>query len=841
MPPDFDRIADALDRALALEGTAREGFLATLPPAERAAIHAGLTEDPFLDAPEAARAALIGPPEASGGGAAGEAPDLGVRLGPYRLEALVGEGGMGRVYRARRADGAFEQTVAVKVVRQSLTLAGADVAARLRRERDLLAALDHPGIARLIGGGETADGVPYLVTEFVRGEPLTAYADARGLGVRERARLLADVARAVDHAHRRFVVHRDLKPSNVLVAEREGPGGARVARPVVLDFGIAKLLDEASGEGTGAFPLTRTGMRLLTPAYAAPELFDPTGGVTTAADVYGLGALLYELLTGLRPHGETGAAPTTEPVRPSRAVTTAASGDGASGDGASGAAAAPEAATRARALRGDLDVICLRALHADPARRYPSAAALADDLERFLEGRPVEARRDSAWYVAGRFARRHRAAVAAGAVAVLALVVGLGVSVAALGEARAEAARAEEAAELLGGLLSLGNVAEVEGRVPTARSLLDSALVRTGGVESDELRAYLLSVVARAFDANEDPLRADSLLGAMMASLEGADVAPALRAEVTYQYAVAHADVGGTAAGLDLMERAEREAEPGTALHVRTVNGLSWLLRSHGREGEGLEQARRALRLARALPPAEAPEAEAEAYRQIGWSLSGLDRWDEAVQAFEQGWALQRRRHGAESLQSAEAAQSLGTHYERVGRTEDAGRARRLVLRVYRRTFGPDHHRVAAALGSMADQLMLEGDLAGAEAMYDEASGALLAAHGVDRWFVPRRFVQLAEVRHELGRYPEAEAAARRAAEIYTAKADTLYNSYSHGNALVALGRALAAQARAPEAEAAYRRALHHLHGNTSNVPPSHPESPVRLRREARRALASGG
>lgn len=816
MTPDFARLDAALDRALDLGGADRDAFLGGLDADLREALapmlRDALADDPLLDHPGVAHASLADTatelePEARG-----------VRIGPYEILDLVGEGGMGRVYRARRADGAFEQTVAVKIVRHSLALAGTEVAARLRRERDLLAALDHPGIARLIDGGETEDGVPYLVTEFVDGAPITTFAEERGLDVRERVRLVVDVARAVDHAHRRFVLHRDLKPGNVLVAERDG-----AARPVVLDFGIAKLLAEAD-EDTGAFPLTRTGVRLLTPAYAAPELYDPSRGVTVAADVFGLGALLYELLTGQRPYGDALTAPTMEPTRPSSVVTEAGG--------------AVDSATPAKALRGDLDVICLRALHPDPGRRYASAAALADDLERYLGGRPVEARPDSLGYVAGRFARRHRAAVAAGSVALAALVGGLGVSVAALAEARSEASRAEEAAGLLGGLLGLGNVAEVEGRVPLARDLLDSALVRSEQVESVELRAYLLSTLARAFDANEDPIRADSLLRRMMTALEGADVNPALRAEVTYQYAIAHTDVGGTRDGLDLMRRAQQEAEPGTELYVRTTNGLSWLLRSNGRNAEGLEQAQTALRLSRALTPEQIAGAEAASYREIGWSLSALDRWEEAVEAFEQGWAIQREQHGEESFQSAEAAESLGSHYERVGRIRDAGRVRRLVLRVYQTTLGPDHHRVAAALGSMADQLRLEDDLAGAEAMYASASEALLKAHGVDRWFVPRRFVQLAEVRQELGRYAEAEAAARRAIEIHIAKGDTLANSYGLGNAYVAMGRSLAAQGRRREARLAFERSLPHLVGQNPNVPASHSAPPAELRREARRFLA---
>ena len=416
VPSDWAAFDAALERALDLEDGARQAFLEGLDPDLSRALRDALAEDTMLDR----RGDLIGSlgdPEATPDAAAFQ----GTRVGSWQVEGLIGEGGMGRVYRARRADGAYQQTAALKVVRQSLALAGADVSGRLRRERALLAGLEHPGIARLLDGGETPDGVPYLVTEFVDGQPITTYAQANDLGVAERVRLVAQTARAVDHAHRRFVVHRDLKPSNVLVAERDG-----ATQPVVLDFGIAKLLDDAEDDGSGAFPLTRTGMRLLTPAYAAPELYEPTGSITAAADVYGLGALLYEMLTGQRPHGDGASGPpTTDPARPSKRV-----------EDATGEASTQPTGATSRALRGDLDTICLRALHPEPDRRYASAADLADDLEATLDGRPIAARRDSAGYVAGRFVRRNRALVGTAAVALAALIGGLGFSLMSLANER---------------------------------------------------------------------------------------------------------------------------------------------------------------------------------------------------------------------------------------------------------------------------------------------------------------------------------------------------------------------------------------------------------------------
>ncbi|WP_412067820.1 protein kinase domain-containing protein [Rubrivirga sp. IMCC43871] len=437
MDLDTLRATDALlDAALDLPPAARAAFVeAEVPPALRAHVRrllaAAEAEDPLLDDAPVSVAELRG--------LAGEGSAVGERVGPYRIEGPLGEGGMGRVYRAERADGAFERTVALKLVRRSLALAGLDVSERLRRERAVLASLEHPHIARLYGGGETDDGVPWVAMELIDGEPITAFADARGLGVRERVALAADVCRAVEHAHRRLVVHRDLKPSNVFVAE--GEDGAPVVK--LLDFGIARLLDADDGM------MTQTGGALLTPAYAAPEQL-LGGQITTATDVWALGALVYELLTGARPFPDgdvvdgrptrsrtlrrTLERTTRLPPAPSRAV----------------------APGRDRPLRGDLDAIVLHALEPEPERRYASAGALADDLARHLEGLPVVARPASRWYLAGSFVQRHRGAVAAASAVTVALVVGLAVSLVSLGRerdartaAQAEATRADAAFEFV--------------------------------------------------------------------------------------------------------------------------------------------------------------------------------------------------------------------------------------------------------------------------------------------------------------------------------------------------------------------------------------------------------
>jgi predicted Ser/Thr protein kinase len=361
----------------------------------------------------------------------------GTPIGRYRVTGVLGRGGTSTVYRAARADGTFEQEIAIKVVRADLQPEA--LARRMRAERQILAKLSHPNLASVFDGGLTADGRPWLGVELVEGIRIDEWANARRLTVDARVRLFLQVLAAVQHAHRNLVVHRDLKPSNILVT---GDGVVKL-----LDFGVAKLLESEGAEGAG-FEETRPAEgRWLTPAYAAPEqiLGEP---VTTATDIHALGVVLYELLAGQRPFVAEGDATypleraicETEPTSPSTAVRRP---HDTSTDPASIAKArsVSEAELR-RSLGGDLDAIILRALRKNPEDRYASAEAMADDLSRHLEGLPVSARGDAAAYRIGTFARRNKVPVAAAALLFLTVTgsaIALALSRGALIEARADA------------------------------------------------------------------------------------------------------------------------------------------------------------------------------------------------------------------------------------------------------------------------------------------------------------------------------------------------------------------------------------------------------------------
>lgn len=372
-------------------------------------------------------------PEGYGGDAM-----LGRHLGPYQVIEQIGKGGMGEVYRAVRVDDQYRKQVAIKLVR-----AGHDspfVVARFRNERQILASLEHPNIARLLDGGATPEGIPFLVMELVEGDTINRYCDTHHLHTTERLRLFLQVCSAVEYAHQRLIVHRDIKPSNILV-NSEGV-------PKLLDFGIAKILNP---EAVGPVESTVTLFRLFTPGYASPEQIRGEA-ITTASDVYSLGVILYELLTGHSPHGTRGrnadeierAVCESDPDRPSTVITRPTRGDDALTPAVSGSLRDGSVQKLRKRLRGDLDNIVLMALRKEPQRRYSSVEVFAGDIRRHLDNLPVIARGDSRRYRARKFIARNRPAVLAASIVFLTLITGLAVTLREWRIAKAERARAEQ-------------------------------------------------------------------------------------------------------------------------------------------------------------------------------------------------------------------------------------------------------------------------------------------------------------------------------------------------------------------------------------------------------------
>ena len=370
---------------------------------------------------------------------------VGRRIGPYRILKEIGQGGMGAVCLAERADQQYEQRVAVKFVRPGLD--NAFITNRFLSERQILANLDHPNIANLLDGGTTEDGLPYLVMEFIDGLPIDRYCDAHRLPIKDRLRLFTTICAAVAHAHRNLTIHRDLKPSNVLVTDQ--------GIPKLLDFGIAKIL--SPDPATAPPDLTAANVRLMTPDYASPEQVRGDN-ITTSSDIYSLGVLLYQLLTGHHPYRvKKHLAQEIErvvceqdPERPSTAVSRTSNGP--STNGASRVTVTPASVSKhrdtepgklRRLLGGDLDNIVLMAMRKEPERRYLSVEQFSEDIRRHLEGLPVVARKDSVVYRTEKFVKRHKVGVAAAALVILTLIAGIVGTAWQARVARSERARAE--------------------------------------------------------------------------------------------------------------------------------------------------------------------------------------------------------------------------------------------------------------------------------------------------------------------------------------------------------------------------------------------------------------
>lgn len=490
VPADWPVVSRLLDGALALPAASSAAWLTAQPESE--AVKATLrrllrsAEDAACLAGFDALPQLTLDPYPESGSDGRDAAHAGLQVGPYRLLRELGSGGMGSVWLAERVDGGLKRPVALKLPRASWTRG---LAERMARERDILASLDHPHIARIHDAGLDEQGRPYLALEYVAGEPIDAHCRRLGLPTAARLLLLLQVARAVAHAHARLVVHRDLKPANILVTPE---GQVRL-----LDFGIAKLME---GELAPETELTAFAGRALTLAYASPEQIrgEPIG---TASDVYSLGVVAYELLTGSRPYqmALSGAASPAQAIGLTlvRAASTVCA----------------DAASK-RALRGDLDAILNQALKQPVAERYASVDAFAQDIERHLAREPVLARADTPWYLLRRFASRHALAVGAGAAVAASLVAGSGLALWQARVARLEAARAEQVKNFALSIVSGADTEGGAGRETTAVQLLQAAKLRlqTGASTPTETAVELMTAVGMGLQSQGRSQEAADLL-----------------------------------------------------------------------------------------------------------------------------------------------------------------------------------------------------------------------------------------------------------------------------------------------------------------------------------------
>ena len=691
-------------------------------------------------------------------------PEKGERIGAYRVVKEVGRGGMAVVYLAERADGAFDQKVALKLLQPgNLT---EDLLRRFEQERQILANLNHPAIAGLLDGGLDDKDRPFIILEYVEGQPIDAYCDHHRLDVDGRLEIFLEVARAVRYAHRQLVVHRDLKPSNILVT-----AGGQVK---LLDFGIAKLLDPTSA-GQFAAPQTRTVTRRLTPEYASPEqvLGEP---VTTASDVYQLGLLLYELLTGERAYRfASDSVAEAERVicseTPRRPSTATASRDALE-------ARRTTAPQLARRLRGDLDNIVLRSLSKETGRRYPSPAELIDDLERYRSGMPVSARPDTLRYRASKFVRRHRFGLSAATI-IGALLVGYAVTATLQAReiarerdrAQSEALKALEVKSFLVEIFEVSDPDRTRGEEVTARQLLDqgSGRIETELTRQPEILAELLVT-----------------LGVIYRKIGAFDRAEALASRA-----------------LDIQQSLEGQ-RPGKA-SAEALHLLALVMRDKGRFDRAEELLGRSLEIRRRVF-GDGSSQVGETLRDLALLLRSMGRNSEAEVFVLEVLDIVRAAHGEEHEEVASALATLSTVKRNLGDLKTAEALGREALELRRRILPPDHPDTARSLADLAQVLRSQGDLAGAEALFRDALDSQLQALGPEHSYTAVTMSSLGMTLVALGELEEAESILRRAlrARLAALPADHPLLASTFND----LGQVLQARGDLDGAIGAYREAL---------------------------------
>ncbi len=681
-------------------------------------------------------------------GAAGADPLLGNSLGPWRLLSALGRGGMGTVYRAERADGQYRQEVAVKLVRSGPRDPYA--IERFRTERQVLARLIHPNIAGLVDGGFASDGTPYLVMELVDGIPITEWCVSERLPLEGRLRLFHVVCEVVQHAHRALVVHRDLKPSNIFVS--------RSGNVKLLDFGIAKLLDPAAWDVEST--ATRAEMRLITPEYGAPEQRQG-GPTTTATDVYALGVVLYELLTGARPvaFSTNGVAPlndgTSAPIMPpSEAVRRLAclrsESEQAQKPGTD-AEASPVTDRRklARRIRGDLDRIVMTALRDEPERRYASAGQLAEEIERFLDGRAVLAQPDTLRYRARKFVGRNRLVVAAAAV-------------------------------LASCITAFGIIAALQARALGEQT----RLARTEQATAEQVVRVLVDL----FETTNPGIRPDG------------DRMP----------------IREFLAGAESRALAQLSSTPVVKAKLQQVFGL--IQSQRGQYTQARETLETALAEQRRLVGPDHPDALESLYA-LGRVLYGSGDGERARTLLQESLDRHRRVHGDEHEKTARALFALAPLAPNL---DAAGAMLSQALEVRQRVLPPNHPDVAMSLGALAQYHSRKGDLERSRSLYLQAL-AIFEGPGVRHPKAIGLMSDYASVLSNMNLEAEAEAIQREAIALGrqvlgdgTLTVANLINNLAV--TLTSLGRLADAEGAFRDAYAQHVALLGENHWRTSNL-----------------------
>ena len=693
-PAHLARLQELFEAALEHPTAERRAFLDAALPDDSALRDEVLA---LLAAHGAADARLRHPLNASllSGAVSAADPWIGQRVGSYEIVGLIGVGGMGAVYEARRADEQYDKRVAIKFLQRQADSPA--VVRRFRAERQILASLDHPGIAALIDGGVTDDGQPYFVMEYVRGQPLTVWCDEHHVSIRDRLRLFQQVAAAVQSAHQALVVHRDLKPGNILVTDD--------GRVKLLDFGIARLLP--SDDDAGRLPSTLTAVRSFTPDYAAPEQVrgEPTG---TSADVYALGVLLFELLTGRRPFElrdqrlsemeriiqETPAPPPSTRIGAERPEQVG-----------------ERSVSRVRAqVAGDLDAIVLMALRKEPSRRYGSAELMSRDVQAHLDGHPVSGRPDGWGYRTRKLIGRRKLETAAVTVASLSLIAGLvGVSIQAR-RARAQERRATQVTAFLSTMLGSADPASL-GKDVTVRAVLDSAARRADTLAaSPELEAQIRDIIGNTYmalgefsSANAQYRRALDAHARRTGAGDEQTAVAFTRQSRALEY------LGEFAAADSVLRTAtalfDRHPQTDPLARARLLDQRGQILNRLGKEDEAEPLFRQALDLELRYAPGN-DSVLATSYANLGFVMSEQGKDAQAESLYVAAVASARRVFGNQHARVAELLSPYATVLERAGKFAMADSVFRETIEMRRALLGAEHPEYAWTMFSYADFLM---------------------------------------------------------------------------------------------------------------------------------------